>query len=92
MIKSIQHKGLKLLWTKNDASKIRPDQVKKVRNTLTLLNSAQRIQDMNYPGSGLHPLQGELKGFWSVTVTGNYRLIFEFIDGDAYLVDYIDYH
>jgi proteic killer suppression protein len=92
MIVSIQHKGLKLLWTKNDPSKLRPDQVKKIRNILTLLDSAVKVEDMSFPGSNLHPLKGELKGFWSIMVTGNYRIIFEFKDGDAYLVDYIDYH
>jgi len=92
MIVSIQHKGLKLLWTKNDASKLRPDQVKKIRNILTILNAAVKIEDINYPGANLHPLKGELAGFWAVSVTGNYRIIFEFRDGDAYLVDYVDYH
>lgn len=92
MIVSIQHKGLKLLWTKNDASKLRPDQVRKVRNILTVLDAATKIEDVNFPGSNLHPLKGELAGFWAVSVTGNYRIIFEFKDGDAYLVDYVDYH
>ena len=92
MIVSIQHKGLKLLWTKNDASKLRPDQVKKIRNILTILDAAVKIEDINYPGANLHPLKGELAGFWAVSVTGNYRIVFEFRDGDAYLVDYVDYH
>ena len=92
MIVSIQHKGLKLLWTKNDASKLRPNQVKKIRNILTILDAAVKIEDINYPGANLHPLKGELAGFWAVSVTGNYRIIFEFRDGDAYLVDYGDYH
>ncbi len=92
MIASIKHKGLKLLWTKNDASKLRPDQVGKIRNILTLLNSAGKIEDMNYPGSGLHPLKGEMAGFWSVTVTGNYRIIFQIENGDTHLLDYLDYH
>ena len=92
MIASIHHKGLKLLWTKNDASKLRPDQVKKIRNILSLLGGAEKVEDMNYPGANLHPLKGGLKGYWAVTVTGNYRIIFQFIDGNAYLLDYIDYH
>ena len=92
MIASIQHKGLKLLWTKNDESKLRPDQVKKIRNVLSLLDAAEKVEDMNYPGANLHPLKGELKGFWAVTITGNYRIIFQFINSNAYLLDYIDYH
>ena len=51
------------------------------------------IDDMNvYPGWRLHPLTGALKGFWSISVTGNWRLIFRFEDGDVYDVDYLDYH
>ncbi|MBA3828709.1 MAG: type II toxin-antitoxin system RelE/ParE family toxin [Taibaiella sp.] len=92
MIVSIQHKGLKLLWTKNDSSKIRPDHLKKVRNILTILNGASQIEDVDYPGADLHSLKGELKGFWSISVNCNYRITFKFINGDAYLVDYIDYH
>jgi proteic killer suppression protein len=92
MIASIQHKGLKLLWTKNDASKLPAEQIKKIRNILMLLHGAEKVEDLNYPGAGLHPLKGDLKGYWSVTVTGNYRIIFRFEDGDAHLVDYIDYH
>ncbi len=92
MIKSIQHKGLRLLWTRNDPSKLPPTHVVKIRNLLTYLNKATIITDMNLPGTDLHPLKGNFKGYWSVTVTANYRLIFEFKDGDAYLVDYLDYH
>ena len=47
---------------------------------------------MNFPGSNLHPLKGALKSFWAVKVSGNWRVIFKFKDGDAYKVDYIDYH
>jgi len=92
MIVSITHKGLNLLWTKNDATKLPQTQVKKIRNILILLDAAAKVEDMNYPGASLHPLKGELKGFWAITVTGNYRIIFRFENGDAYLVDYLDYH
>ncbi len=57
-----------------------------------MLHGAEKEEDLNYPGAGLHPLKGDLQGFWSVTVTGNYRIIFRFENGNAYLVDYIDYH
>ena len=92
MIVSIQHKGLRLLWTKNDASRLPAQQVKKIRNVLTLLHASERVEDVNYAGANLHPLKGELKGYWAVTVSGNYRIIFKFENGDVYLVDYIDYH
>jgi proteic killer suppression protein len=87
MIANIHHKGLKLLWTKNDASKLPPVQVKKIRNILTLLNNAEMVEDMNFIGSNLHSLKGDLKGYWSVMVTCNYRIIFRFINRDVYLLD-----
>ena len=92
MIVSIQHKGLKRLWTKNDASKLPPDQVDKIRDILTLLHAAEKVTDMHFPGSALHPLKGDLAGYWSVTVKANWRIIFKFEDGNAYLVDHRDYH
>ncbi len=92
MIASIQHKGLKLLWTKNDASKLQAVHVKKIRNILTLLDNAEKVEDMNFIGADLHPLKGELRGYWAVTINGNYRIIFQFINGNAYLLNYLDYH
>jgi len=59
---------------------------------LTLLDSAVDVQDMNFPGSDLHSLKGNLGGFWAVKVNGNYRLIFRFEKENAFDVDYIDYH
>lgn len=92
MIVSIQHKGLRLLWTKNDASKLPHNQVEKIRLVLTLLNAAEKINDLNFPGAGLHPLKGELADYWAVTVKTNWRIIFRFRDGNVYLVDHVDYH
>jgi toxin HigB-1 len=59
---------------------------------LTLLDGAEVIEDLNFPGSDLHPLKGELKGFWAVKVSANYRIIFRFENGYAYDIDYVDYH
>lgn len=92
MIESIRHKGLKLLWEKDNAAKLPAAQVFKIRMILTLLDSAINVQDMNFPGSDLHPLKGDLAGFWAIKVSGNYRLIFRFENENAYEVDYIDYH
>jgi proteic killer suppression protein len=92
MIASLRHKGLKLLWTKNNPSKLPPEQVRKIRNILTMLDNAVTADDMNYPGANLHPLKGELADYWAVSVTGNWRIIFQFIDGNAHLIDYLDYH
>jgi proteic killer suppression protein len=92
MIVSIQHKGLKLLWTKNDASKLPPDQILKIKNILTLLDAAENVNDLNFPGSFLHVLKGKLAGYWSITVKANWRIIFKFENGNAKLLDYLDYH
>ena len=59
---------------------------------LAALDTAQTIQDMDIPGFRLHPLKGKLKGRWAISVSGNWRLTFEFKDGDVYLLDYEDYH
>ncbi|MEO6979997.1 MAG: type II toxin-antitoxin system RelE/ParE family toxin [Mucilaginibacter sp.] len=92
MIESILHKGLRLLWEKDNISKLPPSQIIKIQMILTLLDNAVDVQDMNFPGSGLHQLKGDLAGFWSVKVNGNYRLIFRFEKENAFDVDYIDYH
>ena len=92
MIRSIQHKGLKLFWTKGDQSKLLADQVFKIKLILDYLDAAEIIDDINFPGANLHPLKGDLKGFWAVTVKSNWRIIFEFKDGHVYLLDYLDYH
>jgi proteic killer suppression protein len=92
MIESIKHKGLTLLWEKDNTSKLPAVQIFKIRMILTLLDNAINVQDMNFPGSDLHPLKGDLAGFWSIKVNGNYRLIFRFENENAYDVDYIDYH
>ena len=59
---------------------------------LDLLNHAGVAADMNFPGSRLHMLKGNFAGVWSVTVSGNWRITFRFEDGNAYIVDYQDYH
>ena len=64
----------------------------KLRNILARLDAAQSVEDMNLPGFRLHSLKGEFGGFWSVTVRANWRVIFRFVEGDAFEVDYLDYH
>jgi toxin HigB-1 len=70
----------------------RSDPFQRLERILDRLNAAGEIKDMNYPGSYLHQLSGDKKGFHAVKVSGNWRLFFQFIDGDAYLVEYGDYH
>ncbi len=92
MIISIKHKGLKLLFEKGDGTKLPATQLTKIEDILARLDDAQTKEDMNYPGSAFHELKGNLKGFYAVKVTGNYRIIFCYQDGDASDVDYADYH
>ena len=91
MIASFRHKGLKLLYNRDDARQIGPDLHKKVKRILTALDAATNERAMDLPGYDLHRLKGKMKAFWSVTVTGNWRIIFRFdAHGDATDVDYID--
>jgi proteic killer suppression protein len=92
MIGSFKHRGLKRLYERDDRSGIRPDLVDRVQEILTVLDDAATPQDLNLPGYRLHPLKGELKGFWSVTVRANWRIIFRFQGADAFDVKLIDYH
>lgn len=92
MIVSIRHKGLRLLWEKNDASKLPADQIRKIRLILDLLNAATKAEDMGFAGADLHKLKGDLKEFWAVKVNANYRIIFRFEQGEAADIDYLDYH
>jgi proteic killer suppression protein len=92
MIERFRHKGLKRLFQQGDAKGVSPELLEKLENILFVLNRARRPEDMNLPGFGLHRLKGDLKGFWSVTVRANWRVIFRFEEGDAHDVDLIDYH
>jgi proteic killer suppression protein len=64
----------------------------RLKRQLQILDRATVPGDLNVPGWRLHPLRGDLAGFWSITVSGNWRLIFRFIGSDVELVDYLDYH
>lgn len=92
MIVSIKHKGLSALHWDDQSKGVSQSLVKRLRQILALLESAKTIDDMKVPGLRLHSLKGELKGFFSVSVSGNWRIIFRFEDGDAADIDLIDYH
>ena len=92
MIESIRHKGLRRFFETGDRSRIRADQVGKIKRILALLDDAEAIKDMNTPGLDLHKLSGDLAEFYTVKVNKNWRIIFRFEDGKAYDVDYVDYH
>jgi proteic killer suppression protein len=92
MIDSIHHKGLKRFYENDDRRLLPPDMVERIRVVLAALDQANVIEDMNRPSFRLHPLKGELKGFWAVTVRANWRIIFRFADETATDVDLVDYH
>ena len=92
MIGSFKHKGLKRLYDKDDASKLKADQLRKITRILSLLDIAESANDMDLPGFGLHPLKGELKGHHSVSVNGNWRITFRIESGNTQDVDLVDYH
>ena len=92
MIKSFKHKGLEDFFNTGKKKGIRPEHAKKLERILDRLNAANELKDMNYPGSDLHKLTGNKQGQYAVKVSGNWRIFFEFVEGDAYIVDYDDYH
>ncbi len=92
MIRGFRHRGLRRLFEQGESKGIRADHREKVENILAVLNRARRPEDMALPGFRLNRLTGDLRGFWSVTVRANWRVIFRFENGDAYDLDYIDYH
>lgn len=92
MIKTFKHKGLKGLYENNTVKGINPQQKKRITRILSYLDSATSINDLNLPGFKLHQLKGDLNNYWSITVTGNYRIIFTFNNSEISDIDYIDYH
>jgi proteic killer suppression protein len=92
MIRSIRHKGLKRLYEDDDPRGVMRAHTEKLRDILARLDAAGTAADMDLPGFRLHPLKGELKGFWAVTVRANWRVIFRMAEGDALDLDYVDYH
>ncbi|AUB42244.1 type II toxin-antitoxin system RelE/ParE family toxin [Nostoc flagelliforme] len=92
VIKTFKHKGLRRLFEFDDRSGIQAKHAEKLLDILDRLDASSQVEDMRYPGSNLHQLKGDRKGEWSVTVSGNWRVTFEFENGDAYVVNYEDYH
>jgi toxin HigB-1 len=92
MIQSFRHKGLKRFFEAGITTGIQPQHVQRLRILMAALDTSQSIRDMNIPGFRLHQLKGRRSGVWSVSVSGNWRVTFEFRDGQAYILDYEDYH
>jgi toxin HigB-1 len=93
MIKTFRHRGLERYFSTGDARGLRSDQLNRIRRILGVLEAAASIETLQLlPGTRLHPLKGDLAGNWSVSVSGNWRIIFRFDAGDFYDVDFVDYH
>ncbi|MFT5133553.1 MAG: proteic killer suppression protein [Gammaproteobacteria bacterium] len=92
MIKSFKHKGLEKFFESGNARGIQSNHAAKLRLQLAALDTAFTIEDIDIPGYRLHSLKGARKGIWSITVNANWRLTFEFTDGNVYILNYEDYH
>jgi proteic killer suppression protein len=92
MIETFRHRGLKRLFERGDKKLIRADYLERVENILIALDAAQNIEELALPGFRLHQLTGNLKGYWSITVNANWRMIFRFQNGRVLDVDLVDYH
>ena len=92
MINKFSHKGLEDFFYDGTKKGIQAQHSQKLADILDRLDAAKDITDMKFPGSYLHPLKGKMKGLWAVKVSGNWRVIFSFKEGNAYDVNYVDYH
>ena len=92
MIESLKHKGLRQLFEEDNTKGVSAEHVRKLWQILGVPHSAETIEALRLPTFGLHPLKGDLKGFWAVTVRANWRVIFRFENGNASDVDLVDYH
>ena len=92
MIKSFNHKGLERFYVSGSTRGIQNNHANRLRMQLAALDTAQTINDIDIPGYRLHPLKGIRSEFWSISVNGNWRVTFKFIDGNVYIVNYEDYH
>jgi proteic killer suppression protein len=92
MIRSFRHEGLQALFEDDDGRRLPADMLDRIRLVLSTLHAASSVKGMDLPSLWLHRLKGELKGFYSVTVRANWRIVFRLVRGDAVDVDFIDYH
>jgi toxin HigB-1 len=92
MIKSFKHKGLERLFTKGSASGVQADYAGRITLMLDAIDAAEQVNELDLPGFRLHRLKGDKRNLWSVRVSANWRITFEFKKGDAYILDLEDYH
>ena len=92
MIRSFRHRGLRRLYERDDRSRIGADQLARITLALADLDVASKPNDLDLPGYRLHPLRGDQKGLWSISISSNWRITFRFEDGDVYDANLVDYH
>lgn len=92
MIKTFAHKGLQKFYETDSTDGIQAKHSKKLRFILMALDNANSVRDIDNPALRLHQLKGDMRDLWSVTVNGNWRVVFRFEDGNAYVLNYLDYH
>jgi proteic killer suppression protein len=92
VIRRFKHRDLKRLYEDDDRRGLNPEHVAKIARVLAQLKRTTQPGDMDIPGFNLHPLKGDLVGYWSVTIRANWRVIFRLEDGDVTDVDLVDYH
>lgn len=93
MIGSFKSKALEEVFSKGHSSKVPQERIEKIRKILTILNAATELKDLRIPAFRLHKLKKPpYRDFWSIDVSGNYRIIFEIENGNVMNVDYLDTH
>ena len=92
MIKSFKHKGLERLFIKGIASGVQAVYATRITLMLDAIDAAEQVKELDLPGFRLHRLKGDKRNLWSVRVSANWRITFEFENGDAYILDLEDYH
>ena len=92
MIRSFRHRGLRRLYERDDPSRMGADQLDRITLALADLDVASKPNDLDLPGYRLHPLRGDQKGLWSISISSNWRITFRFEDGDVYDANLVDYH
>ncbi|VVO41643.1 type II toxin-antitoxin system RelE/ParE family toxin [Pseudomonas fluorescens] len=92
MIVSWKHQGLRIFYETGSTKGINANHVNRLRRVLLILDSAIHWSDLELPGWRFHRLKGDLVDYWSVSISGNWRIIFRMYDDQVELVDYLDYH
>jgi proteic killer suppression protein len=92
VIRRFRHRGLRRLYEGDDRREVNPEHADKITRVLARLDEATRPEQLDLPVFRLHPLRGDLAGYWSITVRANWRIIFRFEQGDVTDVDLVDYH